>query len=83
MKTKLFEWAKNNGYSLKELAVLTEYTERHLERIEAGEYPVNKAFRSRIIYSLGDWARSLFLAEVSLTDDKRLAVRSKRNEKTT
>ena len=69
MRTRLFDWAEKQGLELTDLAQMTGYSERHLLRIKSGEYPVNDAFRGRVVLALGDWARSLFLPGMSEHSD--------------
>lgn len=64
MKTRLFEWAEEQGLTLEELAEKTGYSTRHLYRIRDGEWPVTETFMARIILRLGEWARSLFFDEM-------------------
>lgn len=69
MNTSLFEWAKDEGLSMKELAARVGVTWRHLYRIRNGEYPVTANFRARVIFHLGDWARALFFGQESENSD--------------
>lgn len=69
METTLFEWAEKQGYNLQELAEITGYTDRQLRRIKNGEMPVTEAFAGRVIFRMGDWARSLFLVPMSDISD--------------
>jgi transcriptional regulator with XRE-family HTH domain len=70
MKTRLFEWAKEQRLTLEELSEKTGYSTRHLYRIREGEWPVTEAFMARVVLRLGEWSRSLFLEPVSdETDD--------------
>ena len=62
-RTKLFEWAKEQGMTLKKLSEITGYSVRHLMRIRDGEWPITEAFIGRIVLRLGDEARSLFFLE--------------------
>jgi len=70
VNTSLFEWAKDEGLSMKELAARVGVTWRHLYRIRNGEYPVTANFRARVIFHLGDWARDLFFDSVSQQRDE-------------
>lgn len=70
MRTSLFEWAKEEGLTHKELAQKLGYSERQLYRIRDGHWPVSEAFMARVVLKLGNWARSLFFDEVSLKTDK-------------
>ena len=70
MDTSLFEWAKDEGLDMKELATRVGVTWRHLYRIRKGEYPVTENFRARVIFRLGDWARDLFFESVSQKRDE-------------
>ena len=63
MKTRLFEWAKEQGLSPQQLSTRAGYSERHLYRIKTGEWPVTEDFMARIVFRLGDWARELFYEE--------------------
>jgi len=69
METTLFEWAERRGYNLQDLAKMTGYTDRQLRRIKNGQMPVTETFAGRVIFRMGDWARSLFLAPVSEKSD--------------
>lgn len=61
MRTRLFEWAEENGLSVRDLALRTGYSWRQLYRARADqEHYVTPAFRDRIVGRLGPWARSLF-----------------------
>lgn len=69
IRTRLFDWAQGQGLGLAELSELTGYSERHLMRIRDGHYPVTDSFRGQVILRMGDWARSLFLPQMSDTSD--------------
>lgn len=69
MRTRLFDWAIEQGLSLAELAEMLGYSERQLYRIRDGEYPVTEVFQARVVLRLGDWARSLFFDGVSEDSD--------------
>jgi hypothetical protein len=61
MRTRLFDWARENGISMNGLARQTGYSWRQLYRARADqEHYVTPAFRDRIVGRLGPWARSLF-----------------------
>lgn len=79
--TGLFEWARGQGMDpettegMARLAVVTGYTARHLYRIYGGHYGVSERFAARVIYRLGDWARSLFSAPTASEEaDKESAL---------
>jgi len=64
MRTRLFEWATEQKLSMGELATMTGYSRRQLERARRrGAVP--QEFQARVVLKLGDWARSLFFPEVS------------------
>ena len=67
METRLFEWAKEEGLTMGDLAERLGYSERHLIRIRDGEWPVTDSFAGRVVLRLGESARSLFFA--SMSDD--------------
>lgn len=60
-----FEWARDQGYSMADLAKRLGYSERHLYRIKNGEYPVTRAFQARVVFEFGADTRGLFLPEVT------------------
>ena len=65
MQTRLFEWARERGLTVHDLAPMLGYSERQLYRIRDGYYPVTEEFMGRVIYRLGDDARSFFFETVS------------------
>jgi len=69
MRSTLFEWAEHEGIRMADLAERLGYSERHLWRIKAGDSPVTQQFMARVVLHLGEWARSLFLPEVSVDTD--------------
>ena len=70
MQTRLFEWASEHGLTVHDLAPMLGYSERQLYRIRDGHYPVTEVFMGRVIYRLGEDARSLFFAGASELADK-------------
>lgn len=69
MRTKLFEWAEKQNLDLEYLAKKIGYSERHLKRIRDEGFPVTEEFQARVVLRMGDWARALFLPEVSPCGD--------------
>jgi hypothetical protein len=75
MRTTLFEWASEQGISMRRLARMTGYSERHLYRVwkEPGKF-LNQGFADRVVGRLGEWARSLFFSsDVSVEETYRLS----------
>lgn len=68
MRTRLFEWAAERGLSIADLSDRLGYSERHLYRIKNNEWPVTEEFEARVVLRLGNWARDLFLPDVSNQD---------------
>ena len=62
---RFFEWAADKGLSMADLGQKLGYSERHLWRLKAGDYPITEGFKARVVYAFGDDARSLFLDTVS------------------
>jgi len=75
MRTRLFEWAQENGLSIRDLARRTGYSWRQLYRARANqERYVTPVFKDRVIGRLGPWAQSLFFDPSASSNEQDCAL---------
>lgn len=68
LQTTFFDWARKQGLRDR-LPELLGYSERHLARLENGEYEITESFQGRVILKLGQEypeVRYLFFDAVSV-----------------
>lgn len=60
MQTTIFEWWKEQGKTLADLAKILRYNHHYLCDVAAGRYPITENFRARCLAFLSDDVAFLF-----------------------
>lgn len=71
MQTRIFEWWKGQGRTLRELAERLHYNYRYLCALHQGHYPITESFMARCVMHLGDHVRSLFFLAENVGSEQR------------